>query len=112
MIGRHYMLRGQVVVVRARWRGDGCPRNVLLEFPDGSKTVRPFRGLRRLLDDKHRKLVVQARQSLNDGERRPRGLGDLVAGMPDRGGELHLADGLAVPGFDRVAVQHNAGGYR
>lgn len=48
MVGRHYMLGGQVVVVRARWLGVGCPRNVLIEFPDGALSVRPFRGLRRL----------------------------------------------------------------
>ncbi len=48
MIGRCYLLAGEPVVVLARWEGSGCPRNVLLLFPDGRKTVRPFRGLRRL----------------------------------------------------------------
>jgi hypothetical protein len=64
VIGRTYLLRGVPVIVRAKWRdpqpGDpppihirtvgrpsGVPRNVLLELPDGSLTVRPFRGLRK-----------------------------------------------------------------
>lgn len=47
MIGKTYLLRGEPVVVLARWNGPkGCPRNVLIEFADGSKSVRPFRGLR------------------------------------------------------------------
>jgi hypothetical protein len=46
MIGRVYLLRGEPVTVLARWDGAG-PRNVLLERPDGSRLVRPFRGLRR-----------------------------------------------------------------
>lgn len=49
MVGSTYLLRGQTVVVLARWRGNGCPKNVLLQLPDGSKTVRPFRGLRKAL---------------------------------------------------------------
>lgn len=50
MIGRTYLLRGVPVIVLARWAPGspkGTPRNVLLLLPDGSKTVRPFRGLRR-----------------------------------------------------------------
>lgn len=47
MIGRIYLLRGVPVVVLARWQGSRCPRNVLIQFPDGSRTVRPFRGLRK-----------------------------------------------------------------
>lgn len=46
MVGRTYLLKGQPVVVLARWRGKTCPRNVLIQIADGSKTVRPFRGLR------------------------------------------------------------------
>ena len=39
--------RGRMpVTVVARWNGRG-PRNVLIERRDGSRTVRPFRGLRR-----------------------------------------------------------------
>lgn len=46
MIGRTYLERGQPVVVLVRW-AKGCkPRNVLIERQDGSRTVRPFRGLR------------------------------------------------------------------
>lgn len=46
MIGRTYLERGQPVVVLVRWSGKG-PRNVLIQRADGSKVVRPFRGLRR-----------------------------------------------------------------
>ena len=46
MTGRTYLLRGEPVVVIARWAGRG-PRNVLVEYPDGRRVVRPFRGLRR-----------------------------------------------------------------
>ena len=45
MIGRTYLLRGEPVVVLARWLGRG-PRNVLVEYADGRRVVRPFRGLR------------------------------------------------------------------
>lgn len=48
MVGRTYLLRGERVTVLARWAGTHCPRNVLLELRDGSKTVRPFRGLRKM----------------------------------------------------------------
>lgn len=62
--GRSYLLRGQVVTVLIQWatpRPDPdspalplvrlprtAPRNVLIRHPDGSLTVRPFRGLRRI----------------------------------------------------------------
>ena len=49
MIGRVYRLAGEHVMVLAR--ADfipGTPRNVLILRADGSMTVRPFRGLRRL----------------------------------------------------------------
>lgn len=45
--GRTYLERGVPVIVLIRWRGKG-PRNVLVERPDGSRSVRPFRGLRRM----------------------------------------------------------------
>jgi hypothetical protein len=63
MIGRAYLLAGQPVTVIARWAKpapfDGgvtwhrpprrtAPRNVLVEYPDGRRTVRPFRGLLRI----------------------------------------------------------------
>jgi acetyl esterase len=48
MIGRTYLERGIPVVVLARWRkGAKGPRNVLIQRADGTKVVRPFRGLRR-----------------------------------------------------------------
>lgn len=47
MIGRCYLLRGEPVVVLARWAGR-APRNVLVMGVDGRRFVRPFRGLRRL----------------------------------------------------------------
>lgn len=46
MVGRTYLLRGEPVVVLARWAGR-TQRNVLVEYPDGRRVVRPFRGLRR-----------------------------------------------------------------
>lgn len=45
--GRSYLERGQLVVVERGWRGRG-PRNVLIVRGDGSRVVRPFRGLRRV----------------------------------------------------------------
>ena len=47
MIGATYVERGAAVVVLARWGPGGGPRNVLIERADGSRVVRPFRGLRR-----------------------------------------------------------------
>lgn len=47
--GRTYLLRGVRVKVLTAWRpgsARGVPRNVLIEFEDGSRTIRPFRGLR------------------------------------------------------------------
>ena len=44
--GREYRERGRPVRVLLGWRGPG-PRNVLVERADGSRVVRPFRGLRR-----------------------------------------------------------------
>jgi len=62
-----YLLRGEPVTVLARWNGTrnpdlprlqaalplvrlkpNGPRNALVAWPDGTATVRPFRGLRRL----------------------------------------------------------------
>lgn len=40
-----YFERGQPVAVLARWAGKG-PRNVLIQRADGTKVMRPFRGLR------------------------------------------------------------------
>jgi acetyl esterase len=44
--GRVYLERGDPVTLLARWAGAG-PRNVLVERADGTRVVRPFRGLRR-----------------------------------------------------------------
>ncbi len=46
MVGRVYLERARPVIVLARWGGAG-PRNVLVQREDGTKVVRPFRGLRR-----------------------------------------------------------------
>jgi hypothetical protein len=43
---RFYYERGQPVEVITWWAGRG-PRNVLIERGDGTRVVRPFRGLRR-----------------------------------------------------------------
>ena len=48
MTGRVYLERGRRVLVLARWGEGGGPRNVLIEREDGSRVVRPFRGLRRV----------------------------------------------------------------
>jgi len=52
IINRTYLLRGVLVVVLAKWRHvpipkgvKGGPRNVLIQFPDSRRVVRPFRGL-------------------------------------------------------------------
>jgi hypothetical protein len=47
IVGRSYLERGQPVVVLIQWGHGGGPRNVLIERRDGSKVVRPFRGLRK-----------------------------------------------------------------
>lgn len=47
MVGRVYLLKGKPVKVLKRWGPGGGPRNVLIEREDGTKVVRPFRGLRR-----------------------------------------------------------------
>lgn len=48
MVGRQYLERGQLVTVVTRWGSGGGPRNVAIERADGSRVVRPFRGLRRV----------------------------------------------------------------
>lgn len=42
-----YLERGSRVEILARWGAGGGPRNVLIRREDGSRVVRPFRGLRR-----------------------------------------------------------------
>lgn len=47
MIGKTYLERGRPCVVLTRWAKDGKgPRNVLIRRVDGTRVVRPFRGLR------------------------------------------------------------------
>lgn len=48
--GKTYLERGLPVVVLVRWNGKG-PRNVLVRREDGTKVVRPFRGLRKVKAD-------------------------------------------------------------
>lgn len=59
IVGSTYLLAGVPVLVLARWHAaprqpalngmtSVTPRNVLLELPDGSRTVRSFRGLRKI----------------------------------------------------------------
>ena len=47
IVGRTYLERGSPVRVLVQWGSGGGPRNVLIERADGSRAVRPFRGLRR-----------------------------------------------------------------
>lgn len=65
--GTEYLLRGRVVTVTRQWNGKSnpdlprlrerlplvrtgrtAPRTVMVQFPDGTRQVRPFRGLRAL----------------------------------------------------------------
>ena len=46
--GRTYLERGRPVTVVCGWGPGGGPRNVLIERADGTRVVRPFRGLRKL----------------------------------------------------------------
>ncbi len=46
MIGKTYLEKGQPVVVLVRWGPGGGKRNVLIQRQDGTKVVRPFRGLK------------------------------------------------------------------
>jgi hypothetical protein len=46
MIGKTYLEHGRPVIVLVRWGKVGGPRNVLIQREDGTKVVRPFRGLR------------------------------------------------------------------
>lgn len=46
IVGKTYIEGRKPVVVLVQWKGKG-PRNVLIERADGSKVVRPFRGLRK-----------------------------------------------------------------
>jgi hypothetical protein len=52
IVGRTYLEKGRLVLVLAKWRHvpmpkgvKGPPRNVLVGREDGSRVVRPFRGL-------------------------------------------------------------------
>jgi hypothetical protein len=47
VIGKTYLERGKPVVILARWGKGGGPRNVLIQREDGTRVVRPFRGLRK-----------------------------------------------------------------
>ena len=47
IVGRTYLERGTPVVVLIGWGPGGGPRNVAIRRPDGSVTIRPFRGLRK-----------------------------------------------------------------
>lgn len=47
MTGKTYLERGKPVTVLIQWHGKG-PRNVLIQRQDGSKIIRPARGLRKI----------------------------------------------------------------
>lgn len=66
IVGRTYLERGEPVRVLTQWRqipkverldlpglelGAVTPRNVLIERADGTRVVRPFRGLRKVAGD-------------------------------------------------------------
>ncbi len=49
IVGRTYLLAGEPVVIVTQWRlghGKVKPRNVTIQRADGTRDVRPFRGLR------------------------------------------------------------------
>jgi acetyl esterase len=47
LAGCQYYERGRPVTVITSWGPGGGPRNVEIEREDGSRVVRPFRGLRK-----------------------------------------------------------------
>lgn len=47
MAGRTYLEKGRPVVVLVQWGTGGGPRNVLIRRADGTRVVRPVRGLRK-----------------------------------------------------------------
>jgi hypothetical protein len=47
IVGNVYLERGLPVTVVTQWGPGGGPRNVRIERADGSRVVRPFRGLRK-----------------------------------------------------------------
>jgi acetyl esterase len=49
---RTYLERGKTVVLLTRWGAGGGPRNVLILREDGTRVVRPFRGLRRAVEER------------------------------------------------------------
>jgi hypothetical protein len=46
--GRTYLEQGRPVTVLCGWGPGGGPRNVRIRREDGTTTIRPFRGLRRV----------------------------------------------------------------
>lgn len=48
LAGRVYLERGRPVTVLRSWGPGRGPRNVEIRREDGSTTVRPFRGLRKV----------------------------------------------------------------
>jgi hypothetical protein len=50
LVGRTYLERGKPVVILIRWGPGGGQRNVLVQREDGTRVVRPFRGLRKPKD--------------------------------------------------------------
>ena len=47
LVGRTYLLGGAPVVVITAYGAGAKMRNVQIRLPDGTTTIRPFRGLRR-----------------------------------------------------------------
>jgi acetyl esterase len=51
LAGRVYLERGHLVTIIRGWGAGGGPRNVLIRRADGTRVVRPFRGLRKPKED-------------------------------------------------------------
>lgn len=47
IVGRVYLEKGEPVTILVQWGPGGGPRNVGILRADGTRTIRPFRGLRR-----------------------------------------------------------------
>ena len=65
-VGAVYLERGKPVRIVVSWRRGTGPvgaRNVLIEYADGSRTVRPFRGLRKPKAGEQSSRQKQSRQT-------------------------------------------------
>lgn len=55
LVGRTYLLGDRTVTVLTGWGPGATVKNVMLQLPDDTKTIRPFRGLHKIPCRKCRK---------------------------------------------------------